>query len=320
MVRRLRSTLAALVLLLAATVAGVQAAQPAMAASWLYPNPSIAVSSNGDRWVFWQGTNGGLWEAYYNGSWHGPTGISQMGTLGSVPTVAVIGGNPYVVWKGTDGHLWLGYWNSGWHGPYNLGMGTLGTRPSIMADQQGELAVVWRGTDNNLWEAYSTQSPPSGSGWSGPHNLGDGPLGSSPSATGSVAGQYVDAGWTGTAPQRDLWWHQGNGIFKSLGMGPLNSPPSIVDVGMDTYVGFWGGTDYNLWYGQWQYNINTGTSVKAWGKIGLGPLGGAPSAAFDGHAYYVVWKGTNAGLWEGTCNLNGACWSLNQVPGMGPLG
>jgi hypothetical protein len=314
--------LAALALALVATVAGgVVAAQPAWADSWHYPNPSIAANAAGNQWVFWKGTNGGLWEAaYYGGSWHGPTGIGQMGTLGSPPTVAVIGPNVYVVWEGTDGHLWLGYWSNGWHGPYNLGMGKLGSRPAISADQQNVLTVVWKGNDGNLWYAYSPQNP-GASGWSGPHNLGHGTLGSSPSVTGSVGGQYLDAGWVGSGSSKDLWWRQGNGIFKDLGLGPLNSPPSLVYYATDRWQGFWAGTDGALWTAQWSYSVTGGTGVDATGRLGLGPLGSAPSAAFplNGNTIYVVWQGTDNNLWETTCNAS-SCWGgPHQVPGMGPL-
>jgi hypothetical protein len=48
------------------------------------------VDSNGHTYVYWEGTNGDLWEAYWNGSWRGPIDHG-MGTLGSAPTVAVSG-------------------------------------------------------------------------------------------------------------------------------------------------------------------------------------------------------------------------------------
>jgi hypothetical protein len=333
MVRRFLFALAALSLPMAGAATGVvQTVQPASAASapWHFPNPAIAVDNAGNQYVFWQGTNGGLWEAYNNGSWHGPIGF-RAGTLGSTPTVAVsntryaysgshIYYDQYVVWKGTDNRLWFLYWNGKWNGPYSLGMGPLGSRPSISTDDAGVLTAVWRGTDNALWYAYSTTNP-SASGWSGPHRAGDGPLGSMPSATGPVGGGYVDAGWTGTGPGFDLWYHAEDGTLHNVGMGPLDSPPSLVSVPGGSYrVGFWAGTDSALWSGEWRYIATTHTlSTSGPGRIGLGPLGSAPMAAFEYNTYYVVWQGTDRNLWEGTCNVVGTCWALNKVAGMGPL-
>jgi hypothetical protein len=62
-------------------------------------------------------------------------------------------------------------------------------------------------------------------------------------------------------------------------------------------------------------------------RLGYGPLGSAPSAAFDGNdtvsgnIWDVVWKGQNNGLWELKITFEGTYFNLSfgQVPGMGPL-
>jgi hypothetical protein len=137
--------LAALALAAVVTAIAVPAAQPAAAASapWHGPNPSIAVDNYSDQFVFWKGTDGGLWEAYNDGSWHGPIGLHQMGILGSPPSVAVSStqttnnGLPYqyVVWEGTDRNLWLAYWDGSWHGPAKIGFGPLGSQPSVSVNR-----------------------------------------------------------------------------------------------------------------------------------------------------------------------------------------
>ncbi|HJQ02521.1 MAG TPA: hypothetical protein VJ851_13045 [Jatrophihabitans sp.] len=79
--------------------------------------------------MFWQGSDGGLWERWYSGgSWYGPARISIAGTIGSAPTVAVHGnGEQDVFWKGTNGNLWEGFYAAGaWNGAYDLGAGPLG--------------------------------------------------------------------------------------------------------------------------------------------------------------------------------------------------
>jgi hypothetical protein len=92
-------------------------------------HPAVAVNPNGTAVVFWQGTDGQLWEA--QGPAKGPLSGPYprgMGPLGSAPTVGVDQtGASYTFWKGTDSQLWSTYWNgSGFVGPNSLGMGPLG--------------------------------------------------------------------------------------------------------------------------------------------------------------------------------------------------
>jgi hypothetical protein len=321
--RRMAGALAALVLPTAAAVA--VNTQPAWAAAaWRYPGPSIATTQGGAaQYVVWAGGGGALWQAKRdNGTWRGPFHLAQAGTMGSEPDVAVVGANPYIVWQGTDGHLWLTYWNSGqWRGACNLGMGQLGSRPSISVSDSGTLTVGWKGTNGYLWYAYSTTNP-SCSGWSGPHSLNTGVMGSSPAVTGHAGGQYLDAAWSGAGSSSDMWWRQGNGILKDLGLSGINSPPSLVSLTNSTWDGFWAGRDGHLWSAAWRYTVTGGTNVvdQAFQIGAAGTIGSAPSAAFDSRTYYVVWKGTDAHLWWGTCDLVGTCWSVSMVPGMGTLG
>ena len=54
------------------------------------PGPGAAMDAFGHRYVFWKGTNGGLWEGYYNGlRWSGPISVDPDANMGSEPTVAV---------------------------------------------------------------------------------------------------------------------------------------------------------------------------------------------------------------------------------------
>lgn len=349
--RRIVRLVAALVLSLGGFVAaGTQAAEPAAATvAWLYPGPSIAVTNaletgRTDQFVFWKGASSGyLFEAFQIGSnsWSSVDELSRSGVLGSEPSVALpFAGdasnpdNTYVVWRGTDSHLWLMYYDSGWHGPCDLGMGPIPGRPSIMstAVTGGTVfTVAWKGADGNLWYADSPAAAnPGCSGWAGPYSLGDGTLGSVPSITGPVGGQYLDAAWTGSAGGPRLWWREGGNGLHDLGMGPLNSPPSVIQATYlgspppENYQAFWAGTDGALWDGIWSYDPNGGISVATGspGRLGFGPLGSAPSAAYDSDVtIHVVWQGTNYGLWEATANLLdiGSPWSLHQVEPAGSL-
>jgi hypothetical protein len=348
MLRKFMLMLAAVLLMATGiTAAGVHAAAPAGADSWVTPNPSIAANGYNDQWVFWQGTNGGLWEAYKSGSsssWVGPTSLPQMGTLGSTPTVAVIGLDgtvPYVTWAGENGSLYLAYEPSGgkWVGPCNLGMGPLpvGGRPSIMSDQSGGLTIGWQGGNNALWYAYSTvDNDPTCSNWSGPHSLGDGPLGSVPSLFGPAGGQYLSAVWTGTGAQ-DLWYTTGGGLY-NLYCGPLGSAPAITSFPYPShYDVFWAGQNQQLWYTQIDnsglYPVSTcspgtiSSGNPGPSSLTVGPLETAPSVAFNGNdtvsgqTWYIVWMGADNGLWELTLVYEGTYFdaTLKEVPGMGPL-
>ena len=87
---------------------------------------AAGVDSAGNQYVFWQGADGGLWEKWYSGGWHGPARLMAAGTIGSAPAVAVHGaGEQDVFWKGTDGNLWEMWYSGAWNGPANLGSGPL---------------------------------------------------------------------------------------------------------------------------------------------------------------------------------------------------
>jgi hypothetical protein len=333
--RRVIGLLAALVLPLAALAGGVQAAQPAAAstAPWHDANPSIAVQGNGDQFVFWKGTNDGLWEAFNNGSWQGPIEIPNMGPLGTSPTVAVsiTTEDQAVVWRGTDDNLWFACWNgSSWNGPDNLHMGQIGSRPDIAASTDGGFVLVWKGTNSALWYAINDDpnSACSGnsSGWTAPASPGEGPLGSAPSAT--MMNGTLEVTWTGTSPY-DLWYYNlGSGKNNNLGQGPLDSAPSLLSpLGNSVDLAFWAGTNGGLWATQWRYLALTNSlNVQPPGEIflpdgnSMGPLGSAPSAAFTEGTYYVVWQGQDNGLWEASDYLGpSGGWTLTEIPGMGPL-
>lgn len=323
------TVLAATCVFIGVTFTGVVAAAPALAAGvWHYPNPSIGVNSAGDQWVFWKGTNGGLWEAYnYGSGWVGPSHITQAGTIGSPPTVQVVptSTTQYIAWDGTNGYLYLLYWNGSWNGPYNLHIVDNGATPSMMMDNQGVLTIGWKGADGYLDYAYSTENP-TGSGWSGPFEISNsGVLGSTPSLYGPAGGQYLDAAWVGSGSYNDLWWRMGNGSVTNLGQGPLQSPPSISefpDPNDEAYQGFWTGSDNYIWDAAWDYDPLGGISMlHDAADLYMGPAESAPSGVFGLGSWYVVWQGTDNNLYEATCDpANGpSCWNWGEIPGMGPL-
>jgi hypothetical protein len=227
--------------------------------------PSAAVGPNGDVYVFWEGTNGDLWEGYWNGAWNGPIDLHD-GPLGSEPTVGVdANGNQFVFWEGTNGGLWEAYYNGSWNGPILVpNMGPLGSSPTVAVSPihssggHGYQYVFWEGTNGDLWEGYWNGA------WNGPTNLGDGTLGSPPSAaTDDVGNEYVF--WTGG--NGGLWetWFNGStweARAEIAGMGPLGSAPTVgVDAAGNQFV-YWKGTNAELWQayynGSWSGPNNLG--------------------------------------------------------------
>jgi hypothetical protein len=94
--------------------------------------PTTAVTNAGNQYLYWQGLDGNLYEAYWNGTtWVGWNSLGN-GPLNSAPAAGVTpAASPttlYVQWQGTDLNLWgatLTFSNSSWTGPTDAGMGPL---------------------------------------------------------------------------------------------------------------------------------------------------------------------------------------------------
>lgn len=84
------------------------------------------LNSGGVQLVFWTGTNGHLWEAWFTGSWNGPDDLTPSLTpgtaVGTAPSVALTGdGQQVVFWESPQ--VTLGEWwfdSNGAHGPVSL--------------------------------------------------------------------------------------------------------------------------------------------------------------------------------------------------------
>jgi hypothetical protein len=135
-------------------------------------SPSVLVNPGGIRRVFWAGADGNLWEARWNGSWHGPVNL-RGGPLESPPSAAGGTGARYVFWSGAGGSLREASWTgSSWAHTTVAGMGPLGSAPTAAVTPAGKPQVFWKGAGADLWQAQQT-----GSSWSGPTDDGFGPLG-----------------------------------------------------------------------------------------------------------------------------------------------
>jgi hypothetical protein len=310
--------------------------------STLNRSPAAAVDPNGNRYVFWKNTGGGLEETWYNASsasWSSAATVDNsdgggLGPLGSAPSVAISptehdGTNyyQYVFWEGTDQNLWEAYWNGSWNGPVDLGDGPLGSQPTAGIDANGHLYVFWENTNPNRGLEETDYN---GSSWSGAFQVtnssGDslGPLGSAPTVavsetqdSGGDGYQYVF--WEGTGGA-DLWEAYWNGSWNGpidLGDGALGSPPSAAtDYEGDLYV-FWSSADGNLW----EADYDAADSTWSHPELGYPTLGSAPAVAVDPAGdQYVFWHGPGSGadLYEVTDD-DGTWSSAATNLGDGPL-
>jgi hypothetical protein len=272
----------------------------------------VASHANGEQDVFWKGSNGNLYEAFYSAGWHGPYNLG-MGPLGSPPTVAVVPstGAQYVFWKGGDGYLYQTYWNgSAWVGPTNLGFGSLGSQPAATA-WGSQIDVFWKGGDNNLYEVVKT-----GSTWAGPFNIGMGPLGSAPSVASHSSGEQ-DVVWKGADGQLYEAWYSAGAWHGpvNLNMGTLGSAPTIeVEPNDVEEFVFWKGGDGHLYEALWSGSSWTGPALVG---SGMGTLGSAPAATSWGSERDVFWRGGDSYLWE--AYYTPSTWHGPVNTGMSPI-
>jgi hypothetical protein len=329
-------------------------------------NPPAAATDpwTGRVYSFWKGLDGNLWMATAStgdvgNPFVGPTKLG-FGPLGSIPTAVVRGccfgttttKEVDVFWEGADGNLWLaagtGFSSSNavpttWT-ISKLGFGPLGSAPSAdtlvpscCTSVATQVNVFWEGQDRNLWEATEAAGA---STFTGPIGIGDGPLGSAPSA---AAAYFNDA----EQEQNVFWRGLDSGLWYTIlstspptgpipaQVGSLAGPPTAnvnepdgSDIYFNTvlyqYNVFWEAADGGLrtvrLLGE---NDDCQPSCDWHGPffLGMGPLGSAPAATADGfQRSNVFWQGQDRNLWYEIDNAEGNGVQGPFTAGMGPLG
>ena len=224
--------------------------------------PSVAVTPDGStQLVFWQGTDGHFWEAWYTGSWNGPvdwTARWGAGTLGSAPSVWVSpdGHQQTVFWRGVDGHLDEAWFAGSWNGPVDWtsrwGSPPLASAPSAVVTQDGaEQLVFWQDGSGHLQEAWYAGS------WYGPSD------------------------WSTTWSASAL----------------LGSSPSVVVTPDGNQMIFWQGTNGHLWE-TWWGGARSAPIDWAAGSNVTSQLASAPSAVLQAGEQLVFWRTPNGHLTE----------------------
>ncbi len=283
--------------------------------------PTVAVSNQvfagpggepfNAQYVYWQGTNGDLYLAYWEGKWYGPVNLGGVAQdMCSQPGAAALATE--------DGLKIVIFWQ---------GIGDSGSGDACTNDT----------SSTEMWYAFSTtDNPTADSDYLGP-NLDSyaGIIGSSPSVTSTteecnIAGfntcnDLAVIAWQGT--DGGLWSEQWNvvsgnvtGPTEDTYAGGLGSPPSasgyVTNTQMDAYDLVWqgSGADHYLWIGHYTNGSYTPVSDLTIS----GTLGSAPtiSDSPDGNSYvYWIGSGSAHDLW--LAEWNGS-WTVTNL-GMGPL-
>jgi hypothetical protein len=244
--------------------------------------PTVTVTPDGStQLVFWQGTDGHLWEAWYAGSWNGPvdwTARWGSANLGSAPSVWVSADSTQqtVFWRGADGHLWEAWYVGSWNGPVDWsarwpGTPILASAPSALVTPDGSQQLVfWRDGVGHLEEAWYAGS------WNGPSD------------------------WSAA-------WSTG---------ALLSSAPSVAITATGDQLIFWQGTNGHLWETWWG---GARSAPLDWASVSnvSSQLGSSPSVALQRTEQLVFWRGLNGHLIE---SWWGGPWSpVVDLSGVGPL-
>jgi hypothetical protein len=237
------------------SLGGLATASPA-AVSWgtaSSPNSNLRID------VFVRGTDGAVWQKYYNNTvwsgWHSLGGQLASGTGPAVSSYSA--GRLDVFAEGTNGALYHKWWNGkSWSGWQNLG-GKLTASPAAVSPfTVGAIDVFVRGTDGAVWQKNWNGTVSAWSPWT---SLG----GQLAPGTGPAVSQDLNLFVQGTDGQ--LWHWNGGTTWGTLGGAPPEtlstaSPGAVLLIDDNTIVCV-GTTSGNVWYSGPTYNFNDWSSA-----------------------------------------------------------
>jgi hypothetical protein len=215
-----------------------------------------AVSWNSNYYrldVFVRGSDGAVWQKYYQNGWSGWHSLGGQLAAGTGPAVASwSAGRLDVFAEGANGALYHKWWNGAtWSGWESLG-GKLTASPAASSQGTNQIGVFVRGTNGACWYKEWT-----GTAWSSWESLG-GQL--APNTGPGVTGNEVFVQGT----DNQLWWQQFGGAgsaWRSLPACPealsASSPAVVFDSQGHTEV-FVSTTSGNLmgctaWSSGWEW-------------------------------------------------------------------
>jgi peptidoglycan hydrolase-like amidase len=297
--------------------------------------------SNDNQYVFWRGSNGDMYQAYYNGSWNGPQDMCTKYSWGcsgidSAPAVAVANnGDEYVFWVGSGGDIYEANYSdaNGWGSALDMtsskGWNTASSGLGVAVNpSNNNQYVFWRGSNGDMYQAYYNGS------WNGPQDMctnyswGCSGIESAPGvAVANDGNEYVF--WRGSGGDvYEADYSDANGWSSSLDLSSklgapaaaaaTSGPGVAVNPSNDHQYVFWRGDNgdvYQAYFnGSWNGPQDMYTNY-SWGSN----IASAPAAAVanDGNEW-VFWRGTTGDIYEAYySDASGWAPSINMTTSKG---
>ncbi len=291
-------------------------------ATLMAPLPVVVHEAGHNEYaVFYQGSNGALWQESFNGSTWSNYDIGASMAPGASPVVIhEAGHNEYAVfYEGSNGALWQESFNGSTWSNYDIGASMAPGASPVVIHEAGhnEYAVFYEGSNGALW-----QESFNGSTWSN-YDIGASMApGASPVVIHEAGHNEYAVFYEGS--NGALWQESFNGSTWSnydigASMAPGASPVVIHEAGHNEYAVFYEGSNGALW----QESFNGST----WSNYDIGASmapGASPVVIHEaGHNEYAVfYEGSNGALWQES--FNGSTWSnydigASMAPGASPV-
>jgi len=284
-------------------------------------NPPVTVAqgvgvtiANDNPYVFVLGSDGHLWQNYWNGSswvWFDANKPDDDSVSLNLPVgVTTVGGRPYAFIFDEDYNLWQNYWTGSSWVWYNAGKPNSNayiTRPVGITTLDGNPCVLGLDGYGHLWMNWWSGSSWMWLDWGEPNG---GVVFTSPVGVTTVNGNpYVfildsDANLWSSSPGEG--WHNGGKPNSSV---TLNRPVGVAAVNGIPYA-FIRDSDGNLWQNLWQgssgvwYNGGRPGDTYINGSGGITVAGDGPFAK-----PYVFIQGNDGHLWLNSYDNSNWQWS-----------
>jgi hypothetical protein len=279
-------------------------------------NSTVREPISSKQWEYYRGTEGQVWEAFWNGSTWANYDLGGNVAPGTTPTVRreQITGDQWVYYTASNSELRYWEWTgTEWrNGPVPKATAALGSSPTAVQERvPNQQWVYYRGTNGAVWQAYW-----SGSEWEVKEIGGQIAANTSPTVirdpqserqwivyTGSNAVYSLE--WTGTK------WVNGGlpGVAPTAGTSPTVARSPVSEEIWVYYVGGTGEIYSSVWTGKEWANGPTG------GK-GAAP-GASPSVVRDPETgqEWVYYVGTNFEIHLSEWNYGERKWNNGPLPG-----